>query len=69
MFELLPPSLSLSHRRGGTPGMDDKDCTVLYKILTAAEKDAMPEKSWQGTALDVSRAHSCSLSLSESRIL
>jgi uncharacterized protein (DUF952 family) len=34
--------------------MDSKECTVLYKILTPSEKDAMPEKAWKGTALDVS---------------
>jgi len=36
--------------------MDDKECTVLYKILTPAEKESMSQKSWKGTALDVSPA-------------
>lgn len=32
---------------------DPSTCTVLYKILTPQEKDAMPATQWAGTALDV----------------
>ncbi|GAK62274.1 glutathione S-transferase [Moesziomyces antarcticus] len=31
---------------------DPTTCTVLYKILTPQEKDALPATNWAGTALD-----------------
>ncbi len=36
-----------------TASRDSESCTVLYKILTPAEVEAMPESNWRGTALDL----------------
>ncbi|KDN41083.1 hypothetical protein K437DRAFT_258444 [Tilletiaria anomala UBC 951] len=32
---------------------DPETCTYLYKILTPAESDSLPETAWHGTPLDV----------------
>lgn len=33
---------------------DPRTCTILYKILTPSEKEALPQNQWKGTELDVS---------------
>jgi uncharacterized protein (DUF952 family) len=33
---------------------DPRTCTILYKILTPSEKEALPQNQWKGTEFDVS---------------